>query len=121
MSELSSSKIDKYEFFTDEEILPSNQQQITEQTKFTYSPLGKVFEKQIEDQGGKKVKALKHLSLKDQTNSVKGIFPKRNETNEIKDDLSKIKRHENKVIRYNFYYNLSKKPFDFRTFKIIRS
>ena len=34
-------------------ILPSNQQQIIEQAKFTYSPLGKAFEKQtktIEDQ-----------------------------------------------------------------------
>ena len=37
-------------------MLPSNQQQIIEETKSTYSPLGKVFEKQIktiEDQGGK--------------------------------------------------------------------
>ena len=39
---------------TGEDILPSNQQQIIEQAKFTYSPLGKAFEKQIktiEDQG----------------------------------------------------------------------
>ena len=49
-------KIDKYEYLTGEEILPSNQQQIIEQAKFTYSPLGKAFEKQtktIEDQGKK--------------------------------------------------------------------
>ena len=41
-----------------EEILPSNQQQIIEQTKFTYSPLRKAFEKQtktIEDQGKNKL------------------------------------------------------------------
>ena len=53
ISALSSGKLDKYEYLTGEEILPSNQQQIIEQTKFTYSPLGKVFEKQsktIEDQ-----------------------------------------------------------------------
>ena len=31
---------------TGEEILPSNQTQIIEQTKFAYSPLGKAFEKQ---------------------------------------------------------------------------
>ena len=51
---LSSGKIDKYEYLTGEEILPSNQKQIIEQAKFTYSPLGKAFEKQIktiEDQG----------------------------------------------------------------------
>ena len=45
-SALSSGKIDKYEYLTGEEILPSNQQQIIEQAKFTYSPLGKAFEKQ---------------------------------------------------------------------------
>ena len=53
---LSSDKIDKYEYLTVKEILPSNQQQIIEQAKFTYSPLGKAFEKQIkttEDQGEK--------------------------------------------------------------------
>ena len=34
-----SGKIDKYEYLTDEEILPSNRDEITEQAKFTYSPL----------------------------------------------------------------------------------
>ena len=59
---LSSGKIDKYEYLTGENILPSNQQQIIEQTKFTYSPLRKAFEKQIkttEDQGEKQINALK--------------------------------------------------------------
>ena len=56
ISALSSGKTDKYEYLTGKEILPSNQQQIIEQAKFTYSPLGKAFEKQIktiEDQGQK--------------------------------------------------------------------
>ena len=56
ISGLSPGKIDKYEYLTGEEILPSNQQQIIEQAKFTYSPLGKAFEKQPktnEDQGEK--------------------------------------------------------------------
>ena len=64
ISALSSDKIDKYEYLTGEEILPSNQQQIIEQAKFTYSPLGKAFEKQtktIEDQRKKQVDALKSL------------------------------------------------------------
>ena len=46
ISTLSSGKIDKYEYLTGEEMLSSNQQQIIEQAKFTYSPLVKVFEKQ---------------------------------------------------------------------------
>ena len=61
ISALSSGKIDKYEYLTGEEILPPNQQQIIEQAKFTYSPLGKAFEKQtktIEDQGEKLIKAI---------------------------------------------------------------
>ena len=56
ISALSPGKIRKYEYLTGDDILPSNQQQIIEQTKFTYSPLGKAFEKQIktiEDQGEK--------------------------------------------------------------------
>ena len=54
ISALSAGKIDKYEYLTGEETLPSNQQQIIEQAKFTYSPLGKALEKQtktIKDQG----------------------------------------------------------------------
>ena len=41
ISALSSGKIDKYEYLTDEEILSSNQRQIIEQTKFAHSPLQK--------------------------------------------------------------------------------
>ena len=54
ISALSSGKIHKYEYLTGKDILPSNQQQLIEQSKFIYSLLGKVFEKQIktiEDQG----------------------------------------------------------------------
>ena len=64
ISVLSSGKIHRYEYLTGENILPSNQQQIIEQAKFTYSPLGKAFKKQIktiEDQGEKQVDALKNL------------------------------------------------------------
>ena len=56
ISDLSSNKFNKYEYLTGEEILPSNQKQIIQQAKFTYSPLGKAFGRQIktiEDQGEK--------------------------------------------------------------------
>ena len=45
--------------------MPSNQQQIIEQAKFTYSPLGKAFGKQtktIKDQGEKQIKAIQDKS-----------------------------------------------------------
>ena len=47
ISALSSGKIHEYEYLTGEDILSSSQQQIIEQAKFTYSTLGKAFEKQI--------------------------------------------------------------------------
>ena len=46
---------------------PSNQKQIIEQAKFTYSPLEKAFEKQtktIEDQVKKQVEASENLKPK---------------------------------------------------------
>ena len=75
ISALSSAKIDKNEYLTAKEILSSNQQQINEQAKFTYSPLGKAFEKQIqniEDQGEKQIKGLEELKPKEQTKTVEG-------------------------------------------------
>ena len=72
ISVLSSGKIDKYECLTGEETLPSNRQQIIEQAKFTYSPLGKAFEKQIktnEDQSQKQVDALEILKDHEKTTS----------------------------------------------------
>ena len=68
ISDLSSGKIDTYEYLTGEEILPSNEQEMIEQTKFTYSLLGKAFEKQtktIRDQGVKQPDALKPLKSKE--------------------------------------------------------
>ena len=58
ISTLSSGKIDKYECLTGEEILSSNQKEIIEQAKFTYSLVGKAFKRQTkttEDQGKKHV------------------------------------------------------------------
>ena len=66
ISALSSGKLDKYEYLTGAEILPSNQQQTIQQAKFNYSPLGKALEKQrktIEDQGEKQVKAIQDKQI----------------------------------------------------------
>ena len=73
ISALFSGKIHEYEYLTGEDILPSNQQQIIEQAKFTYSPLGKAFEKQIktiEDQGKKQTDTLKSLKPKEETKPI---------------------------------------------------
>ena len=78
---LSSRKIEKYEYLTGEEIVPSNQKQILEQAKFTYSPLGKAFVKQIktvEGQGKKQTEALKDLKPKGQTKEIEGKSDNKN-------------------------------------------
>ena len=106
ISALSSGKIHKYEYLTGEDILPSNQQQIIEQVKFTYSPLGKAFEKQIktiEDQGEKQVDALKDLKPKEQTKLIEG----KSEIKTIFDDLiSKRKDLMNELHESVDYNNL---------------
>ena len=74
ISSLSSGKIHKYEYLNSEDILPSTNQQIIEQVRFTYSPLRKAFEKQIKtvrDQGKKQVDALENLKLKEETKTIK--------------------------------------------------
>ena len=61
ISALSSGKIDKYRYLTGGEILLSNRQQMIEQAKLIYYPLGNASAKQtktIEDQGEKQVKAI---------------------------------------------------------------
>ena len=69
ISALSPGKIDKYKYFTGEEILSINRRQTIEQAKFTYSPLGKALEKQTE----KQVDALKSLKLSDKSDELKQI------------------------------------------------
>ena len=123
ISALSSGNINNYECLTGEEILLFSQKQIIEQAKFTYSSLGKAFDKQIktiQDQGKKQVDALKDSKLEGQTKSIEGIFPKDDENGEIKNELHKIKRYEKKVIRDNLFYESSKQIYDFKVLKTIR-
>ena len=98
ISALSSGKIRKYEYLTGKDILPSSQQQIIEQAKFTYSPLRKAFEKQmktIEDQGQKQVDALKYLKPKEQTKAIEDKSNNKSYNNSLAknifDDLIKKK------------------------------
>ena len=61
ISALSYEKIEKYQYLTDETILPSVQRRLIEQVNFIYSSLDKALEKQrktIEDQREKQIKIL---------------------------------------------------------------
>ena len=125
ISALSSGKIDKYEYLTGEEILPSNQQQIIEQAKFTYSPLRKAFEKQtktIEDQGKKQVDAVESLKPSDkELLPIKDFIPKENLNTEIINEIKRIEEEEKKVNRNKMVYKATNKTYDFRKFKTIRA
>ena len=93
ISALSSGKIHKYEYLTGEDILSSNQQQIIEQAKFTYSPLKKAFGKQIktiEDQGQKQVDVLNTLKYNIQLR-IEDVIPNDSLNNdEAEKELDKI-------------------------------
>ena len=93
ISVLSSGKLDKYEYLTGEEILPSNQQQIIQQAKFNYFPLGKAIEKQIKtikDQGEKQVAALESLKASDKKlPAIKDFIPTENLNPEIINEIKK--------------------------------
>ena len=106
-SALSSGKTHKYEYLTGEDILPSNQQQIIEQVKFIYSPLGKAFEKQIktiEDQGKKQAEALNTLKPNKQL-TIEDVIPKNALNNdEAKKELDKIIEKEKNVDREKLIY-----------------
>ena len=96
-SALSSGKSDKYEYLTREEILPSDQGRVIVQAKFTYSPLGKVLQKQtqtIEDQGIKQVEALKALKPEEnqELESIEGRFLKNMRANKIKNETDEISK-----------------------------
>ena len=90
ISALSSGRIHKYEYLTGEDILPSNQQQIIEQARFTYRPLGKAFEKQmktIEDQGKKQADALESSKPKEQKKPIENKSNNLSKAAIIFDDL----------------------------------
>ena len=126
ISALSSGEFNKYEYLTGEEILPSNKQQITEQAKFTYSPLGKAFEKQIktiEDQREKQIKSMQDnrkqlISNDDYKNKLliskekeifKDIYNKR---------LDKIKELDNKIGYDNLKYVVERSGLEYNFNKI---
>ena len=102
-----------------------NQQQISQQAKFNYSPLGKALEKQrrtIKDQGEKQVVVLESLKLSDKKlPSIKDFIPTENLNPEIINEIKRIEEIEKKVDRSKMVYKGTNKTYDFRNFKTIRA
>ena len=121
ISALSSSKIHKCEYLTGEDILPSFSR-IIEQTRFTYSPLGKAFEKQIktiEDQGQKQFVALNTLKSNNQI-TIEDVIPKNALNNdEAKKELDKMKKIEKNVDREKLVSKTNEYTYSFENFQTI--
>ena len=98
ISARSSGKVDKYEYLTGEEILPSNQKQIIEQGNFTCSSLSKAFEKQIKaTQNQGEIKAIKKYADHDKDSPL--ISKQKEILNKLVDKrLEEITNLDKKVI-----------------------
>ena len=108
ISAKSSGKLHKYEYLTGEDILPSNQQQIIDQAKFTYSPLGKAFENQIktiEDEGKKQVDALKVIESGSNNNKF-------TITKEIYNEI--LEERMDEILKMSKEINYSRLIYDFK-------
>ena len=118
ISALSSGKIHKYEYLTGEDILPSNQQQIIEQAKFAYSPLGKSFERQIktiEDQVQKQVYALESLKPKEQTKAITYISNQDDNISISKEIYNEIlEERMDEILKMSREINYSNLVYDFK-------
>ena len=107
--------------------MPSDQNRIIEQAKFTYPPVDKAFEKEIktiEVQGIKQVEALKALKLeenKKDIKSIEGMFLKDMRINEIKNDIYEIKKREEKIKQEDLKYKTKSYIYDFQQYETIRS
>ena len=91
-----------------------------EQARFTYSPLGKAFEKQvktIEDQGKKQVVALNTLK----SNSKLTIEDVTLNNDEAKKELDKIQKIEKTVDREKLINKTKEYTYSFKNFRTIKA
>ena len=106
-----SNKFNRYKYFTGKDILPSNQKQMIEQAKFTYSPLGKTFEEQIKTIEDQEEKQIKTIQNQGQVKTIKytyddevSLISKQKEIfNELVDEITKLDEkvnHDDLIYRY---------------------
>ena len=96
-------------------MIPSDQSRMIEQDKFTYSPLGKAFEKQIKtvkDQGKKQLEALKVLKPTKQKLII---------NEEDKNEIWKIFKKDKIIKIEDFVYEKNKYVCNFQQHETIRS
>ena len=102
--------------------MSSDQSRIIKQASFTYSPLGKAFEKQIktiEEQGKNEVEALEVLKPNTQKLIIQDAIPENTLSEGAKNELNKIKEIEKTVDRENLYYKTNEHTYNFQNFQTI--
>ena len=113
ISALSSVKIHKYEYVIGEDILASNQQEIIQQARFTYSALGKVFEKQIKTIEDQRKKQLDGLNNDENENALNN--------DEAKKKHDKIKEIEKNVDTEKLIYETNEHTCSFKNLQKIKT
>ena len=98
---------------------------MNKQAKFSYSPLGKAFEKQIktiEDQGEKQVDALNTLKSNNKKLTIEDMTPESALiNNHPKKELDKIKQIEKTVDREKLVYKTNEYKYSFEDFQTIKT
>ena len=101
ISACSSGDLRKYEYLTGEDL--GYRPSVLEQTKFDYSPLGKVFNKGLDDNDDKKEGLLKRLKNIEDTNEEQlQLFSSTNKISRIAKNESDY-NYDNKFAFYKFY------------------
>ena len=101
ISALSSGELRKYEYLTGEDL--GYRPSVLEQTKFDYSPLGKVFNKGLDDNDDKKEGLLKRLkNIEDKNEEQLQLFSSTNKISRIAKNESDY-NYDNKFAFYKFY------------------
>ena len=107
ISALSSGELRKYEYLTGKDL--GHRSSVLEQRKFDYSPLGKVFNKGLDDKDDQKERLLKRLkNIEDKNEKL---------PNALSDAIKAGKKVKNESdIYYNSTYNFSRFYRDFGKF-----
>ena len=124
-------KIDQFENLMTGEILTSDENEKIQQVKFTYSPLGNVFQKQkklvkenknkqkqLKIKESKELEVLESLGLSEKKFwSMKDFISKRRLNSEIINELKKNREVEQKADRSKIFYSSYKNTYAFKKYK----
>ena len=120
ISALKSGNIDKYQYLTDQEIIPSGREAALSMARFEYSPLGKALEKQtktIQEESKKQVEALALPTLQNKPKYMPLPFEKTSDA--IRAAWERTLDDEDKIDMDNLTWNGSRYVYVFGEYATI--